>query len=157
MRAAANEPTSSFKLYWIKSCETHHPGWEVSQGSKGRSTDRNTSTSCTTHTRPTHTRQPHARQTQTHPPPNQVRYWDDRSVLALIRADYPFFLPTFRSYKQVVQRSDAARWLILYKVGWMWLVAVGCGWVIGWSQLAGCVVIRLCSHHASSFLPPPTA
>ncbi|KAI8470684.1 MAG: hypothetical protein J3K34DRAFT_521116 [Monoraphidium minutum] len=78
MRAAANEPTSSFKLYWIKSCETHHPGWEV-------------------------------------------RYWDDRSVVALIKSDFAFFLPTFRSYKQVVQRSDAARWLILYKYGGVYI------------------------------------
>lgn len=36
-------------------------------------------------------------------------------MVDLIRADYPWFLPTFKSYRQVVQRSDAARWLILYK------------------------------------------
>ncbi|GBF97327.1 hypothetical protein Rsub_10018 [Raphidocelis subcapitata] len=57
----------------------------------------------------------------THHPGWEVRYWDDRSVLDLINADYPWFLPTFKSYKQVVQRSDAARWLILYKYGGVYI------------------------------------
>jgi hypothetical protein len=41
-----------------------------------------------------------------------VRYWDDRSVLALIRSDYPFFLPTFKSYKQArgVLRGAGGGW-----------------------------------------------
>lgn len=90
------------------------------RGKREECTTPSTNNTYTTHTRNTHTN-----------PPDQVRYWDDRSVLALIRADYPFFLPTFKSYKQVVQRSDAARWLILYKVGRvrsveMDEIAVGC-------------------------------
>ncbi|KIZ05354.1 hypothetical protein MNEG_2602 [Monoraphidium neglectum] len=58
---------------------------------------------------------------QTHHPGWEVRYWDDRSVLSLIKSDFAFFLPTFKSYKQVVQRSDAARWLILYKFGGVYI------------------------------------
>jgi hypothetical protein len=38
---------------------------------------------------------------QTHHPGWEVRYWDDRSVLSLIKSDFAFFLPTFKSYKQV--------------------------------------------------------
>jgi hypothetical protein len=68
--------------------------------------------------------------TKTHHPGWEVRYWDDRSVLALIRRDFPWFLGTYRSYRQAVQRSDAARWLILYEYGGVYIDngAAGGGW-----------------------------
>ena len=72
-------------------------------------------------TKPASPRLPPAPAAKTHHPGWEVRYWDDRSVAALIRSDYPWFMPTFKSYKQVVQRSDAARWLILYKYGGVYI------------------------------------
>ena len=54
---------------------------------------------------------------QTHHPGWEVRYWDDRRVLALIRSDFPWFLPTYRGYRQVrghrgvvVERVEWAVW-----------------------------------------------
>ena len=43
--------------------------------------------------------------------------WTDESSRALIAREYPWFLPTYDAYPSYIQRSDAARYFIVYHHG----------------------------------------
>lgn len=51
----------------------------------------------------------------------EYRLWNMTSVTNLLSEDYPWFLPTFHSYKYNVQRADAARYFIIHKHGGLYL------------------------------------
>lgn len=60
---------------------------------------------------------------QAHNPGWQEVVWDEAAVLRLIQDDFPWFLPTYLSYPRLVQRSDAMRYMALYKYGGVYLDA----------------------------------
>ncbi len=44
-------------------------------------------------------------------------FWNDRTLIEFVGEHYPDFLPTFCSYKQVILRADAGRYLLLHHFG----------------------------------------
>ncbi len=49
------------------------------------------------------------------------KLWSNSSILEFLSKEYPWFLPTYNSYPHSVQRSDAARLLILYHYGGVYI------------------------------------
>lgn len=49
--------------------------------------------------------------------------WDAAAVLHLAEEDFPWLLPTYLAYPKLVQRSDIARYMILYRYGGVYLDA----------------------------------
>lgn len=47
----------------------------------------------------------------------EIRLWTDLEVEDLIKAKYPFLLPTFKGYPYNIQRADMARYVILHHEG----------------------------------------
>jgi len=45
------------------------------------------------------------------------RLWSDRELLEFIAAHYPAYLDIYCSYRQGVQRADAARYMLLHHFG----------------------------------------
>lgn len=43
--------------------------------------------------------------------------WNGRMIRELLETRYPWFIPTFDSYKKPIQRADASRYFILYTYG----------------------------------------
>ncbi len=43
--------------------------------------------------------------------------WNGRMIRELMETRYPWFMPTFNSYKKPIQRADASRYFILYTYG----------------------------------------
>lgn len=67
--------------------------------------------------------------TQTHHPGWTLRTWDVHAARALASRDFPFLLPAFDAYSHPVQRADAARWMILYTYGGVYMdTDVECFW-----------------------------
>ncbi|QKD06040.1 glycosyltransferase [Mesorhizobium loti] len=52
-----------------------------------------------------------------HNPHLTVMFWSDRMLLEFVAGHYPDFLPMFCSYTNGVQRSDAARYMLLHHFG----------------------------------------
>ena len=52
-----------------------------------------------------------------HHPHWEYRLWVDGDLRELIRVDYPWFLPTYDSYREHIKRVDAARYFIMHKYG----------------------------------------
>lgn len=48
-------------------------------------------------------------------------HWTDAELLSFITAEYPDFLPTYHAYPYNIQRVDAARYLLLYHYGGIYL------------------------------------
>ena len=51
----------------------------------------------------------------------QLMVWDKNKILNFLREYYPWFLLTYYSYKRETQRTDAARYFILYHYGGLYL------------------------------------
>jgi mannosyltransferase OCH1-like enzyme len=49
--------------------------------------------------------------------------WDAAAVLQLAAEHFPWMLPVYNAYPKLVQRSDIARYMILYKHGGVYLDA----------------------------------
>jgi mannosyltransferase OCH1-like enzyme len=60
---------------------------------------------------------------QTHNRDWQEIVWDAATVLQLAQEDFPWVLPAYLAYPKLVQRSDIARYMILYKYGGVYLDA----------------------------------
>lgn len=58
---------------------------------------------------------------QSHHPGWLFKTWDVRSARELAARDFPFMLAAFDSYHHPVQRADAARWMVLYQYGGVYL------------------------------------
>ncbi|MFA6155828.1 glycosyltransferase [Mesorhizobium sp.] len=61
--------------------------------------------------------QPYADSWKRHNPDWTVMLWSDRKLLEFVAEHYPDFLPTFCDYVNGVQRSDAARYMLLHHFG----------------------------------------
>lgn len=51
----------------------------------------------------------------------KYEYWDNKRILDFIQQYYPQYLDIYNSYQYNVQRWDAIRYLILYKMGGMYV------------------------------------
>ncbi|KAK5133169.1 hypothetical protein LTR08_008105 [Meristemomyces frigidus] len=51
----------------------------------------------------------------------EYRLWTDASALQFIRAEYPWFRPTFEGYRYPIQRADAIRYFVLSHYGGIYL------------------------------------
>src|SRR5688572_6703238 len=56
-----------------------------------------------------------------HHPHWEYRLWNDEDLRELIRVHYPFFLPTYDSYREHIKRVDAARYFIMHKHGGLYV------------------------------------
>lgn len=54
-------------------------------------------------------------------PQYEHRFWNDSTAEALIRAEYPWFLDTWKNYVYPIQRADSLRYLVLYRYGGIFL------------------------------------
>ena len=54
---------------------------------------------------------------QTHHPAWQYKFWNGESMEAFVQEHFPEFAETYFGYRYAVQRWDAIRYLILYKMG----------------------------------------
>jgi Anp1 protein/glycosyl transferase-like sugar-binding protein len=61
--------------------------------------------------------QAYAESWRRHNPDWTVMFWSDRTLLEFIARYYPDFLPMFCTYSNGVQRSDAARYMLLHHFG----------------------------------------
>lgn len=61
--------------------------------------------------------------TQTHNSDWQEVVWDAAAVLQLAQQHFPWMLPVYLAYPKLVQRSDIARYMILYTHGGVYLDA----------------------------------
>ncbi|PSC76477.1 glycosyl transferase [Micractinium conductrix] len=47
----------------------------------------------------------------------EYRFWDEAAAVQLLEEHYPWFLPTWRGYKQIVEKGDAIRYFIMHRYG----------------------------------------
>lgn len=62
-----------------------------------------------------------AESVRAHHPGFEYRLWTDEDNRELIRASYPWFLPTYDAYKHEIERVDAVRYFMLYTYGGIYI------------------------------------
>jgi hypothetical protein len=86
-----------------------------------------------------------------HNPDWTVMFWSDRMLLEFVAEHYPDFLPMFCSYANGVQRSDAARYMLLYHFGGVY-ADIDCECVAPFDPIMNESRIVLCKEPASHAL-----
>ena len=56
-----------------------------------------------------------------HHPTWEYRFWDKKEMEDFLTTEFPEFIPTYRAYPYNVQRWDAIRYLILYRIGGLYV------------------------------------
>ncbi|GHT32030.1 hypothetical protein FACS189434_02920 [Bacteroidia bacterium] len=56
-----------------------------------------------------------------HHPTWEYRFWNKKAIEDFLETEFPDFIPTYRAYPFNVQRWDAIRYLILYKIGGLYV------------------------------------
>ncbi len=56
-----------------------------------------------------------------HHPEWEYRFWNQSTIESFLESEYPEFIPIYRAYPYNVQRWDAIRYLILYRIGGMYV------------------------------------
>ena len=57
----------------------------------------------------------------------EYKLWTDEEMLEFVMKHYPWFVSTYLAYPHMIQRCDAFRYLVLYKIGGMYIdLDVGC-------------------------------
>lgn len=51
----------------------------------------------------------------------EYRFWNKKAIEDFLEAEFPNFIPTYRAYPFNVQRWDAIRYLILYRIGGLYV------------------------------------
>jgi hypothetical protein len=86
-----------------------------------------------------------------HNPDWTVMFWSDRMLLEFVAEHYPDFLPMFCSYANGVQRSDAARYMLLHHFGGIY-ADIDCECVAPFDPIMNENRIVLCKEPASHAL-----
>ncbi|MER9652842.1 glycosyl transferase [Mesorhizobium sp. M0152] len=86
-----------------------------------------------------------------HNPDWTVMFWSDRMLLEFVSQHYPDFLPMFCNYTHGVQRSDAARYMLLHHFGGIY-ADIDCECVASFDPIMNESRIVLCKEPASHTL-----
>ena len=83
-----------------------------------------------------------------HNPHWTVMFWSDRMLLEFVAEHYPDFLSMFCGYTRGVQRSDAARYMLLHHFGGVY-ADIDCECVAAFDPIMGETRVVLCKEPAS--------